>query len=445
MNGHQQEKLTHLLESRPIEPYMVDDFFNSIRHPWRMQDRAEAYGILLEYVDNIETEQPDVAASLREGYNLYFENTARKGVRENMKQIVKIPHDTRIDCKYLNGLGNDDFVTAFDSLQEFLIACYSDIARAPFEWGYPCSHKKLSAVGWGEEYRLRGMLANLFSYGEFDGYGLTVDKKAYFKNAYLSNSEETKLMLDGFTNMGLIVEGLDSKSKTFYVSFPDNANMLCILPLFFAAGECSKCWEDCPHIGKCYGNYPITRHTSFSYRFFEDKTTQTHEAEFLIALDSMPEHLREIHLWLYEEAKQYGFDFDPFWAASYGCISYNRGGWGGKHMPFVGMHGIYGSCIGEDKIAAHTTFKRIFKTHPGEIARLMEKFPDSIGNHAYDCPFYCGKTGENICKKGYRYKIDGVDYHSCGYKSFLFMNPTFDDVKWIVELWKLENQIELVK
>ena len=105
----------------------------------------------------------------------------------------------------------------------------------------------------------------------------------------------------------------------------------------------------------------------------------------------MPEQLQEIHFWLYEEAKKYGFDFDPFMATSYNCISYNKGGWGGKQMPFVGMYGIYGVRLEENKIAAHTIFKRIFQTHPNEIKKLME--------------------------------------------------PTLDDVKLIFELWKLENAI----
>jgi len=444
MNAHQQNKLEKLLDSRPIIPEMVDDFFRSVRHNWRIQDRLEAYEALQEYTDRIEAEQPNVADSLRGGYKLSFETKARTGAKESLRQIVKIPPDTKIDPAYLRELNNDDFVAAFDTFQEFLIACYSDIARAPFEWGYPSSHKKLKSVDSPDRYgdrRLRNILSNLFSCGEFDGYNLTVNKKKFFKNVYLSSYRETTLMLEGLANMGLISENVESKSKSFSVYFPDNPNMLIIVPLFSSSGECRRCYENCSHMGKCYWNYPLTRNTSFSYRFFEDKTTQTHEAEFLIAMDSLPENLREIHFWLYEEAKKIGYDFNPFDATSNGCILYRKGWWGGKNLPLVGAYDISGSRLEGNKFAAITKYKRLFKAYPTEIAKLMEKFPDAIGNRAYDCPLYCNMEAENICKKAHLYKIDGVNYHSCGHKSFLFMEPTFDDIKLIVELWKLENRI----
>jgi len=443
MNVYQEEQLTQLLEARPIMPEMVADFFGSIKHHWRMQDKVAAYKFLREYADRIESEHPDVANSIRDGYKFSFENKVREGAKENLRQIVSIPHDTKIDPKFLNELSNEDFVTAFEALQEFLIACYSDIARAPFEWGYPCAHQKLTVVEYGE-YRLRNMLSSLFAHSEFDRYtlSLSVDRKAFLKSVYKSSTKETELMLEGFTNMGLIVENFDSKSKTFNVSFPDNVDVLRILPLFFSPGECRRCWEDCSHMGRCYWNYPITRNTSFSYRFFEDRAMQTYETEFLIALDGMPENLREIHFWLYEEAKKYGFDFDRLEATAYGCILYRRGGWGGKNMPLVGVYDISGDRMEGNKVVASTTFKRIFETHPEEVAKLMERFPDAIGNRAYDCSLYCGKAAEKICKKGYQYQIDGVDYRSCGYKSFMFIEPTFEDVKMIVALWKLENRIK---
>jgi len=444
MNTYQQDQLTRMLESRPIEPVMIDDFFKRNKHRWRIQDIKKAYAFLLEYANQIEKQEPDIADTLRAGYQLSFENKAREGVMESIRQIVKIPDDTKIDPKFLNGISNHDFVMAFATLQEFLLDCYHDIARAPFEWGYPASHKKFSTgpAFYGDS-RLRRMISTLFSCGEFDGHVLTVDKKAFLKNVYQSTSKETALMLEGFANMGLMVEGFDDKSESlFYISFPDNANVLAIFRLFFSDGECRKCADDCSHMGSCYWNYPVTKNTSFSYRFFEDRVTQTHEPEFLIVLDYMADNLREIHFWLYEEAKKCGFDFDHFDATAYGNMLYRKGGWGTKNMPLVGVYDIAGDRLEENKFMAHTTFKRIFKTHPEEIAKLMEKFPDAIGNHAYDCPSYCDKTAVATCKRVHQYKMGDVEYHSCGYQSFLFMEPTFDDVKLIIELWKLENRIK---
>lgn len=92
--------------------------------------------------------------------------------------------------------------------------------------------------------------------------------------------------------------------------------------------------------------------------------------------------------------------------------------------------------------AAHTVFMRVFITHPTEAAKLIERFPGTIGNTAYNCPDYCGTSPENICAKSCAYKIDGISYRSCGYKSFIFRNPTFDDVKLLVELWKLEHGVK---
>ena len=290
-------------------------------------------------------------------------------------------------------------------MQDFIVTCYSDIARAPFEWGYPTSHKKIQAIDGNWTCRLRHTLSQLFWQGEFDGPDLIVNKAAFANKLYKSSAQETRLMLNGFTNMGLIVEDYENRhSKHFRVSFPDNSDMLKILTKFFTDTEsqkCSQCWDDCSHMGQCYWNYPITRNTMFSYRFFEDKSNQSHETEFLIVLDNAPEALRDIHFWLYEEAKKYGFDFDPYYATSYGNMLYRKGGWGSKNMPLIGIYDTTGERLQDCEYAAHVEFKR-------ETALAMRKSPNTV-------------------------KTDGL---------FSIVEPTLEDVKTIIELWKLGNKLQ---
>ena len=437
-----QGEFANLVVSRPVVPEMVKDLFKSINY-WKQQDRAEAYRLLLEYADFIETREPDTADALRDGYKLSLENIVCQNAKASRERIVIIPPDTKIAPEFLGGLTNDDFVTALDTFQNFLISCYSDIEIAPEQWGYPFSHQKIrggwSSIGYGD-YRVRNFLSSFYTSGEFDGHILTVNKKAFFKNVYESTKKEAIQTLDCFTNLGLIIEGVEDNSNIFVVSFPDNPNVLRIIPLFFVSGGCRRGCEGCSNKGVgCHGDDPVTRNHFFSHRFFEDPAAQTHEAEFLVVTDPMPEHLREIHFWLYDEAKKFGFDFDPYAGMAFGCVLYRRGGWGGKNMPFVGM---FDNGAGDNNFAAHAVLKRVFKSHPEEAAKLLERFPDAIANPDYDCPSYCGTIPKNICSNSCSYEIDGTSYRSCGYKSFIFLNPTFEDVKLIIELWKLEHKIK---
>jgi len=390
-------ELQFFLESHPTAE-MVDEFFINIQRKWRMQDRLKAFDLLLEYAGK---QSADVAATLHNGYNLHMENKASANALTQLAKIASIPYDTVIDPKYLNdlGLANEDFVTACDTMLDFLCACYGDIARAPFEWGYPTSHKKIQSVDGGWHCRFRHMLSQLFWQGEFDGSDLLVNKAAFINKQYKSSTKETLQMLDGITNMGLIVEDFDNRhSRHFRVSFPDNADMLKILTQFFTDTEsqkCRRCWDDCSHIGQCYWNYPITRNTVFSYRFFEDRRTQSHETEFLIVLDYAPEILREIHFWLYEEVKKYGFDFDPYYATSYGNMLYRKGGWGSKNFPLIGMYDSEGDRLQNCEYAAHAEFKK-------NAALVMERFPNAVNN-------------------------DGL---------FTFAEPTIEEAKEIIEMWK---------
>jgi len=56
------------------------------------------------------------------------------------------------------------------------------------------------------------------------------------------------------------------------------------------------------------------------------------------------------------------------------------------------------------------------------------------------CNQHCGKSLNNICHAHrVSYEIDGVTYHNCG--GIRIHNPTLKDVKAIVELYVLENNL----
>jgi len=181
----------------------------------------------------------------------------------------------------------------------------------------------------------------------------------------------------------------------------------------------------------------------FSYRFVEDDATQTREAFFLAKTDGEPKQLREVYYWLYDEAVKHRYA--PAGHEYMGCLSYKKGS---KEWLLLGS----GSSYHEDEflhspnyaIAAKVRFWRVFQTNPTEIEVLMKRFPKSFGRPWTQC--YRCKPTANECNRRVAFKKVSDDYYHCGHHHYLFFHdPNLDDVKLILELFKIENKITLVK
>ena len=233
------------------------------------------------------------------------------------------------------------------------------------------------------------------------------------------------MMLKGFMRTGLYIEGFDDKkSNSFSVSCSDTPNLIYVLCSYFKRRP-----DDCKnHI------------RTFSYRFVENPDTQTRETFFLAKTDGEPEQLREIYYWLYDEAVKHGFA--PQGNENMGCYSYKRSkdewlllGSGHSYHEDEFLHSP------NYQLAAKSRFYQVFQTHPERIADLRKRFPDSFGRPWNACCRCKAKADE--CKKRVTFKKGSQDYHHCGARAyFYFHDPDFDDVKTILELYKIENNIK---
>jgi len=413
------------LNGKPPTVEVIDVF---IRQRWsgyvsRDKDIFQAFS---EYADFCEQTTDVFNKFVRDT----FEGEARKAMKAYKDAMVFIPSNTKIAPAHLNGLTNDEFVTAFLLLQKFLYNVYDAIEHgSPFEWGCP----DWSDLTWyGLVHNRVIMLLNaLVECGNIENNTLIVDKYRFEAHSKKKADEQivckplhkTKMLLERLIPMGLHIEGLDDiDTPIFAVSFPDNPNVITVLCSYFNER-----------------NDKTTNHIRyFSYRFIEEPATQTHETLFLAMTDGEPEHLREIYYWLYDEAIKHGFE--PTGTEKMHCYLYKKGtkewlllGKGSSYHEPEFLHSINYS------IAAKFGFAKTYHTHPDKIKRLKQRFPTAFNNPWGGC-HKCKATPED-CKN--RVVFDHINLrHGCVKSYFYFHDPTFDDVKEFLELYKIENKIK---
>ncbi|MCL2376398.1 MAG: hypothetical protein FWC76_03265 [Defluviitaleaceae bacterium] len=380
--------------------------------------------MLNDYADFCETGEPLLTSAFREHIRETFEGEARKAMKAYKNSMAYIPKDTKIDAIFLGGLTNDEFVTAFRALQKLVYAIYGDVERgSPFEWGW-LDWKSITAEGINNN-RVIMTLDALVGSSHLDSGVMVVDKKHFGAHAICKPIAKAKLMLKGLMKMGLHIEELDNKkSSTFTVSYPYTPNLITALFSYFKNRQSD------------YNNHIRI----FSYRFVEAPAAQTRETFFLAKTDGEPEQLREIYYWLYDEAVKHGFS--PEGNENMGCYSYKKDS---KEWLLLGN----GSSYHEDDflhspnyaLAAKARFYHVFQTHPEKMDKLKKRFPDSFGRPWTQC--YKCKAKWDGCKYRVIFKQVSQDYYHCGRHHHLyFHDPTLEDVKAILELYKLENNIK---
>jgi hypothetical protein len=175
----------------------------------------------------------------------------------------------------------------------------------------------------------------------------------------------------------------------------------------------------------------------------EAPDTQTHESIFLAVTDSAPKEYREIQYWLHDEAAKYGFHLGsnkpneplPMYR---GCINYTKGSknWMlvGTPTPHFEMYQL-GHC--DYKAAVKIEFKNAYKKYPDKMNEFAKLFPTAIKSKRQ----HCGACNPN-CDYRFNYKQDDQEKHCCGYTYFWIRNPSLDDVRTLLEFYKLENNIK---
>ncbi|MCL2407491.1 MAG: hypothetical protein FWC95_06125 [Defluviitaleaceae bacterium] len=361
-----------------------------------------------------------------------FESEARKAMKVYKDFMVYIPPTTKISPVYLNGLANDEFVDAFLSLQRFLYTVYDAIENgSPTEWGWN-DWKDLTWYGIIHN-RVIILLNALVECGSLDKNTLLIDKYLFNEHAKKKIDEQlvckppqkTKILLDGLSQKGLHIEGFDDENMPFFtVSFPTHPKVITVLWSYFNDRNDKTA-------------IPIRY---FSYRFVEDTAVQTHETLFLAMTDGEPEHIREIYYWSYDEAVKHGFV--PTGTDKMYCYLYKKGtkewlllGKGSSYHESEFLHSINYS------IAAKFGFPKTYYTHPDRIEWLKRRFPASFNDHWGGC-HKCKEKKGTLEECGHRVIFDQNNpKYRCIKGYFYFKDPTFDDVKEILELYKIENRI----
>jgi len=364
-------------------------------------------------------------------------------VKASRERIASVPINIKINPQHLNRLTQKQFLKAFIELQQFVINCYKNIERDPISWGYPDPYKQKSGNGGisigPHENRLTCFLYAISAAGELEKDTLTVDYKMF--NNHFKRWAHTKpeAMLEGLAEFGLIVENFNKKSSHFAVKYPQNSYVLQAVRAHFADRPCHRCYGACNHMGSCYWGGAITPVTIFSYRFIEDPAEQKNEIEFLAFVSGMSKELQEIQYYLYSESKRYGYRFDPFKPVWSGGLLYEKRAVEWPRVGYIG-DGWHGDDYRVFSFRCHVKFNKIFKTHPKKVIEFAKQRPDVFINPDHMCNQHCGKSLNNICHAHrVSYKIDGVTYHNCG--GIRIHNPTLKDVKAIVELYVLENNL----
>ncbi|MCL2404547.1 MAG: hypothetical protein FWC92_03250 [Defluviitaleaceae bacterium] len=406
---------------------------------WRFLDEFAAFCEAQETTGKADYAQPIFAAAIRTLIHDYFEGDAWHAVTKFKQEIVFIPQDAQILPQFLNGLSNDEFVTAFKALQKLAYGIYEGIEQgSPFEWGWP-DWRGLGVYGINHNRVMRAIES--LSYGELADDTLVMDKKDYFATDHNKPQDRAIMLLKGIAQHGFFIEGLDDKkAAAFTVSCPDSPNVMRVLQAYFRSRPnpegCTKCTKDCTEQAHCWQTNYYRHAKLLSHRFVEAcESADVHapysmadvgKAEFLARTDYLPESLRQTHYAIYHDACKVGIWTEPFYDMFSNAIVYAKGTWK-KHKRLIFW----------DSNAIFVRFERVFSKHPEKIAELEARFPGIFAQKEAQGQRRCANC-EPTCKHLY---MGTVSY--CDYSEFKFDKLSHDDAIFIYELFKLDNNIKL--
>jgi len=409
----------------------IDTF---IRNRWSgyVSRDKNRFAMLNEYAIACEQFDPAFANAFHEYIHETFEGEARKTMRAYKTGMVFIPDETIINPVHLGNLSNAEFVSTFKALQEFLYAVYDEIeCGSPFDWGFP-TWSDLTWLGLVQN-RVVILFNAMVACGHEKNGVLYVDKQRFADHAKQRINEQllchpiekTALLINKLNIMGMQVNGYNEPEiPVFAVSFTDIPHAVTVLCEYFK----DKNPNNANHV------------RYFSYRFVQDPATQSHETFFLAMTDGEPPHLREIYYWLYDEAVK--CDFQPTGEDKMYCYLYKKGS---KEWLLVGK----GSSYHEEEflhstpydLSVKVAFPKVYAAHPEQFEWLKIHIPESFATRwggCYKCKEKKG-TLEN-CKNRVIIEPDKRMWCIRGY--FYYHNPTFEDIKKFVAMYKIEQKLK---
>jgi len=396
---------------------IVHAFLQPYKQTYLRGEIEKANKFMIDYATSIEKgftganeqDYKHIANEIITYYKKQFEETAIEHVTQYKSRFLPVPDYFKVNPLMLNGLTNEQFVAAFKSLHRLMTDIYDNIIKSPFEWGYP---DFLTTEGYYN--RVNDILLSLFSYGTYKDGCVMVDAEKFLAEKRVKQHKKIKMMVDGLNRMGFNIAGCDKKSALFHVSYPAQPHIIIAFCAYVpAAFDMSlPAWSSKNRLGE-----------GFSYRFIEDPAVQEFEADYHAYMDYFSDKYAEIQRWLRTEAARYGFYLN---GVSTKGVSYKKGS---KEFLLVGEK--------EGKIWTKTSFIKAFEAAPEKIRELCNLFP-----HV----FRLEDTGKcchtNKCMFRMKFSLDGVSYLRCGLGNFVFDNLNLDDVKAILEMYKVEKKIK---
>lgn len=376
-----------------------------------------------------DSELTNIAETIKEALTNRYKKTAANFAAGRKTLIVPIPDDVFIDIKHLNGIENDEFISAFRELQNLIVSIYGDIEKSPFNWGFPDFEQNE-----GYYHRVTDFLFGFARNGIYKEGILTVDYKAFFADPDVKRHRKAELIVQNLSNFGFVINGYGKKSKSFEITYPDNNNLINVLYSYVnALCENDLSWAtDRQH--PCH--WTISRHKyGFSYRYVEEPTRQNHELPFLIEFDLSTEEGKKVLLLVHDEAAKHGYYIDlnePMNLMFHNSLLYKNGD---KKFLFAGENQrilVYGGGVRRG-ISVKAEFRNVFTAEKEKMDKLIHRFPDTFKGNCNFC--FHRRTS---CQLRMKYIVDGETRFSCSGHSFWFENLTINDVADILEMFQFE-------
>jgi len=427
-----KNKITKLEEVSDAE-------IEELKRPWNVSGRANFLHniakFLHDYAAFIKKENPTqlpLADYIDGYYKKGFIARAKAAAEGRRKHILPLPAEIKINSEYLRGMDNAAFVDAFRELHALVIRCYEDIERDPLAWGYP-DYETTD----GYYNRVMDVLFAIGLYGVYEDGGIAVDGAAFFASNSIKRHKKIELMIKGFEQMGLLFEGFGKKVKSFHVEYPDNKEVMAVLSVYTSLLDTTK------------NDWQWYYLNGLSHRFIE--APGKYPALWHYQMDYATDELREVQMWLFDEAEKYGFSVTGF---NKGCISYTKGS---KEFLLVrNGHRPEGTNHFENdgtQIGTKVSFIHAFERDPEGMRVLCDRFPDVFRlddpgrccGDKNDMPHQFADHSEDDgkrCAFVMKFKFNGVSYKRCGLGNFFFVDITLDDVKAILEMFLIENKIK---
>jgi hypothetical protein len=293
---------------------------------------------------------------------------------------------------------------------------YNEVEQSsPFEWGFP-DWEMLTVEGVSQT-RILDVFQALAVCGRLSNNALVVDKKEF--NKACKPMHTARMTLEKFTEMGLFIESLeDKKTQTFEVTCPSTPNLIKVIYAYFTHQKNDKEYHK----------------KFFSYRYVEATEKSSQETFYLAYTEGTPKEVRIIYDYLHDEAAKHGYLFQG--CLEQGGLLYKKGG---KIWLLAGSGSSYHEvdylCSPDYEIAVKVQFKRIFNTLSYIKEELTNRFPQAIYRKRSTC-WGC----REVCAKRVFFVVEGKEKHCCN--TFVFANPTLDDVKYLLDLYKEEHKIK---